>query len=291
MPDPSTYPSTDPSTLAEALATVDSLGAMHAAAAVVEPGGVFAAHGDPEYVFPWASVTKLVTGLAILTAIEDGTIDLHEAAPPPAPPGATIRHLLAHASGLPFDGDHAHGRPGTRRIYSNTGFDLLGALLAERDDRPFEAALRARVVTPLGMGGTVLAGRPSQGLHGPLQDLTTFAAELIRPTLVSATFFADATHVAYEGLPGVLPGVGRFDTLDWGLAFELRDSKVPHWTGTRNSPGTFGHFGGSGTFLWVDPVLDVALACLTDRTFGPWALEAWPSLSDSVIEALSGPAG
>lgn len=274
-----------------ALAEVDSFGAIHAAAAIVGPGGVIAAHGDPDHVFAWASVSKLVTGLAILTAIEDGTIDLHEAAPAPAPPGATIRDLLAHASGLPFDGHVAQGRPGSRRIYSNTGFDLLGTLLAERDDRPFEAALWARVVTPLGMGGTVLAGRPSQGLHGPLQDLTTFAGELLRPTLVSATFFADATSVVYEGLPGVLPGVGRFDTLDWGLAVELRDGKVPHWTGTRNSPGTFGHFGGSGTFLWVDPVLDVALACLSDRTFGPWALDAWPSLSDTVIEALSGPLG
>ena len=284
---------TDPPTVKDALtialATVDSFGASHAAAAVVGPGGVIAAHGDPDHVFDWASVSKLVTGLAVLTAIEDGTIELHEAGPAPAPPGATVRHLLAHASGLPFDGEDVQGRPGTRRIYSNTGFDLLGALLAERDERPFEATLRARVLTPLGMDGTVLRGRPSRGLHGPMRDLTTFAGELLRPTLVSAANFADATHVVYEGLPGVLPGVGRFDILDWGLAFELRDGKVPHWTGSRNSPGTFGHFGGAGTFLWVDSILDVALACLTDRAFGPWALDAWPSLSDTVIKALSGP--
>lgn len=277
--------------LATALATVDAFGASHAAAAVVGPGGVIAAHGDLDHRLGWASVSKLVTGLAIMTAIEDGAIDLLEPAPAPAPPGATVRHVLAHASGLPFDGDVAQGRPGTRRIYSNTGFDLLGALLAERDGRPFEASLGARVMTPLGMAGTVLAGRASQGLHGPLRDLAAFAGELLRPTLISAPFFAEATNVVCEGLPGVLPGVGRFDTLDWGLAFELRDGKVPHWTGTRNSAEAFGHFGGSGTFLWVDPVLDVALACLTDRAFGPWALDAWPSLSDAVVDALSGPAG
>ena len=291
MTNPPTVTDALASALSSALATVDSFGASHASAAIVGPGGVIAAHGDPDHLYDWASVSKLVTGLAVLTAIEDGRIDLDEPAPAPAPPGATIRHLLAHASGLPFDGDIAQGRPGTRRIYSNTGFDLLGALLAERDDRPFGAALRARVMTPLGMGGTVLVGRPSQGLHGSLRDLTTFAGELLRPTLVSAATFATATHVVYEGLPGVLPGVGRFDILDWGLAFELRDRKVPHWTGTRNSPGTFGHFGGSGAFLWVDPVLDVALACLTDRAYGPWALEAWPGFSDAVIVALSGPVG
>lgn len=289
MTDPPTVTDELASALADALATVDSFGAGHAAAAVIGPEGVIAAHGDLDHRFDWASVSKLVTGLAVLTAIEDGRIDLHEAAPAPAPPGATIRHLLAHASGLPFDGDVVQGRPGTRRIYSNTGFDLLGALLAERDDRPFEATLRARLLTPLGMDGTVLRGRPSQGLHGPMRDLASLASEILRPTLISPETLRAATKVAFEGIPGVLPGVGRFDTLDWGLAFELRDGKVPHWTGTRNSPGTFGHFGGSGTFLWVDPVLDLALACLTDRAYGPWALKAWPPFSDAVIVALSGP--
>jgi CubicO group peptidase (beta-lactamase class C family) len=92
----------------------------------------------------------------------------------------------------------------------------------------------------------------------------------------------------YPGLKGVLPGVGSFDPLDWGLGFEIRDGKTPHWTGTRNAPSTFGHFGGSGTFLWVDPTLDVALVCLTDREFDDWALEAWPPFSDAVIDSQRG---
>ena len=87
----------------------------------------------------------------------------------------------------------------------------------------------------------------------------------------------------------MLPGVGAFDPLDWGLGFELRDAKTPHWTGERNSPATFGQFGGSGTFLWVDPAAAIALAVLTDREFGPWALEAWPALSDAVLEASGAP--
>jgi CubicO group peptidase (beta-lactamase class C family) len=70
---------------------------------------------------------------------------------------------------------------------------------------------------------------------------------------------------------------------DWGLAFELRDAKSPHWTGSLNSPRTFGHFGAAGTFLWVDPELGSACAVLTDKEFGPWAVEAWPVFSDSVV--------
>jgi CubicO group peptidase (beta-lactamase class C family) len=89
--------------------------------------------------------------------------------------------------------------------------------------------------------------------------------------------------VAFPGLVGVLPGFGRQDPNDWGLGPELRDHKSPHWTGSHNSPRTFGHFGQAGGFLWVDPEAGLACACLTDRPFGPWAAEAWPALADDVL--------
>jgi CubicO group peptidase (beta-lactamase class C family) len=271
--------------LSAPLATIDDWGADHAAAAVVGPDGVIASHGDPSHTFRWASVTKLVAALAVLDAAEDGVIDLDEAA---GPPGATVRHLLAHASGLPFEGDVVIAEPGARRIYSNPGYDLLGTLLAERDGVAIDQALARRVLGPLGMADSHLVDRPSGGLHGPLADLAALARELLRPSLVTRATLDEATTTAFPGLTGVLPGVGRFEPLDWGLGFELRDAKTPHWTGTRNSPATFGHFGGSGTFLWVDPSLDRSLVCLTDRDYGPWALESWPPFSDAVLAALAG---
>jgi CubicO group peptidase (beta-lactamase class C family) len=120
-----------------------------------------------------------------------------------------------------------------------------------------------------------------------LRDLEGFATELLRPSIVRSETMALATSVAFPGIKGLLPGIGTFDPLDWGLGFELRDDKMPHWTGTGNSPGTFGHFGGAGTFLWVDPLAGIALVCLTDREFGRWALEAWPPFSDQVLAAES----
>jgi CubicO group peptidase (beta-lactamase class C family) len=271
--------------LAAALGAIDRWGADHAAAALVGPDGVVASHGELDRIFRWASVTKLATALAILDAIEDRVLAFDEAA---GPPGSTIRHLLAHASGLPFEGEAVLARPGARRIYSNPGFDALGAILGERDGGGFDVALEDRVLRPLGMTGTHLVTRPSEGLHGPPRDLAALARELLRPTLVTTATLEVATTTAFPGLTGVLPGVGRFEPLDWGLGFELRDGKSPHWTGDRNSPATFGHFGGSGTFLWVDPAVDRALVCLTDREYGPWALEAWPQFSDRVIVAIGG---
>jgi CubicO group peptidase (beta-lactamase class C family) len=224
-------------------------------------------------------VTKLVTALAALVAAEEGVIDLDEAA---GPDGATVRHLLAHASGLPFELGAPTGRPGQRRVYSNVGFETLAEHIAARADMPFVDYLGAGVLQPLGMRAD-LRGSPAADLHGSLDDLLILACELQRPGLVAPETLAEATTVQFPGLAGVLPDFGRFDPNDWGLGFELRDDKSPHWTGSRNSPRTFGHFGGSGTFLWVDPEAGLALGVLTNLDFGDWAKEAWPRLSDAVL--------
>ena len=265
----------------DALRQIEQWGVEHAAAVVVRPEGVVASRGDAGHVFRWASVTKLVTALAVLVAAEEATVDLDEAA---GPPGSTVRHLLSHASGLPFTGDSPIARAGERRIYSNTGFELVAAHLAERAAMPFEQYLGEAVLRPLGLRGE-LRGSPAAGLHGTLDDLAALARELLAPTLIAPETFEEASSVAFPGLAGVLPDFGRFDPNDWGLGFELRNGKEPHWTGTRNSQRTFGHFGGSGTFLWVDPECRLALGCLTDREFGEWAKEVWPRLSDAVLLA------
>ncbi len=270
--------------LDDVLAEIDTWDADHASVAVIDATGVRASHGDGSRRYRWASVTKIATALTVLVASERGLLTLDE---PAGPPGATVRHLLAHASGLVFDGSMTVAAPGIRRIYSNVGFDALGALVAERAGAPFDAALESFVLAPLGMTATRLEERPSQGLHGPLVDLAALAAELLTPTLVSAPLFAEATAVVFPGLTGLLPGVGRFEPLDWGLGFELHDETRPHWMGERNSPATFGHFGGSGTFVWVDPVAGLAVAALTDREFGPWALDAWPGFADRLLAAAA----
>jgi len=261
----------------EALRAIDGWGAEHAAAGVA--GAAEAAHGDREHVFRWASVTKLLTGLALLVALEEGTVDLDE---PAGPPGSTLRHLLSHASGLPPDGEEPLAPPGRRRIYSNTGVERAAALLADHAAMPFEEYLAQAVVAPLGLRGG-LAGSPAHGYRGPLDDLLALGRELLDPTLVAPETLAEATTVQFPGLDGVLPGLGRMEPNDWGLTFELRDGKSPHWTGSANSPRTFGHFGASGTFLWVDPDAGLACGVLTDREFGDWAKEAWPAFSDSVV--------
>jgi CubicO group peptidase (beta-lactamase class C family) len=238
--------------------------------------------GDDRRPFGWASVSKLAVALAVLVAVEEGTLSLDESA---GPPGSTVRHLLAHASGLGPDAPVPITSPGRRRIYSNVGFEVLADHVARRSDMAFAHYLAAAVLGPLAMHDSALApdASPASGVVGSLADLLALGGELLRPTLVSEATLAEARAVAFPGLAGVLPGFGRYDPCDWGLGFELRDAKVPHWTGAANSAATFGHFGRSGTFCWVDPKAGLACAVLTDHEFGPWAVEAWPALADAVL--------
>jgi CubicO group peptidase (beta-lactamase class C family) len=253
-------------------------------AGLLGPAGVVETRGPVDREYRLASVTKLLTACAVLVAAEEGILDLDE---PAGPAGSTVRHLLAHASGLPFEAGGLAARPGARRVYSNVAYDLLGELVAERSELPFADYMRAAVLEPGGMAATELRGSPAADAHGTLADLLAFAQELTAPRIVARETLAEATSVQFAGLAGVIPGIGRQDPCDWGLGFELRGHKSPHWTGTRNSPRTFGHFGGAGTFLWVDPDVRLALVVLTDLEFGDWALDAWPKLSDLVLEALS----
>ena len=261
------------------------------AVAVVDgTGGVLGSHGPQEHPFWLASVTKPLTAYAVLLAVEEGALDWEQPAGPLAArqQGATVRHLVAHASGLTYDSEEIWAAPGTKRIYSNTGFALLADAVQAATGIGFAEYLADGVFGPLGMGATRLSGPAGYGAVSTCADLARFAAELQVPTLLAPQTLAEAIRVAFPGLDGVMPGFGMQRPCDWGLGFELRGHKSPHWTGGRNSPETFGHFGRSGTFLWVDPVAGAACVALTDRDFDQWAKDAWPAFSDSVLAELAG---
>ena len=270
-----------------ALDVIDDWPVPNAAAAVVGPKGVLATHGDIGRQFALASVTKPLVARAAQVAIEEGAVELDTAA---GPPGSTVRHLLAHASGLAMLNGQTLARPGTRRMYSNYGFAVLAETVQEASGIEFGRYLAEAVLEPLGMTATRLDGGAQTAGYGAtstVADLAAFAIDLLSPATVSPEMHAEATSVQFPGLDGVLPGYGVQRPNDWGLGFEIRDSKTPHWTGRHNSPGSYGHFGQSGTLIWADPVAELALVVLTDRDFGDWAVPLWPVISDSVLSTYN----
>jgi CubicO group peptidase (beta-lactamase class C family) len=248
---------------------------------VTDASGPLGSGPDPDQPVRIASISKTMVGVAALVAIEEESITLDE---PAGPEGATVRHLLAHASGLGFDDDRQVSPVGKRRVYSNVGIEKFCDHLAERTGIPFEQYLREAVFQPLGMASTELRGSPAHAVYSTISDLLVYARELLGPTLVSQETLAMATRPHFPDLAGMLPGITSFDPNPFGLTFEIRDHKQPHWTGASNSPGTFGHFGGSGSFLWVDPEAGLAAVSLANTDFGAWSLDVWPDANQRILE-------
>jgi CubicO group peptidase (beta-lactamase class C family) len=195
--------------------------------------------------------------------------------------------LLAHAGGYAFEGDAPIGKPGARRVYSNTGYELLATHLAERSEMPFWEYVDGAVFSPLGIVASQQEGSSAKDARLDIVNLSLFVAEMRRPRLLARDTFVDAVTAQFPELDGIVPGIGRFDPCPWGLGPEIRGGKHPHWTSPHNSAVTYGHFGGSGTFVWVDPIADIACAVVGDRDFDSWALTHWPEFSSAVLSELS----
>jgi CubicO group peptidase (beta-lactamase class C family) len=269
-----------------ALDLIDRWPVPTVAAAIVDRSGTIAARGSQNHRFQLASVTKPLAALAILIAVEEEAVSLDDPADESVVPGATLRHLLAHASGYAPERAMRAAPVAKRRIYSNIGIERAAALVETATGLTFPSYLDEAVLRPLRLTDTSLPGSPARDAVSTVADLARVVHELLAPTgLLAASTLADATSVQFPGLRGVLPGFGAQDPNDWGLGLEIRASKSPHWTGSGNSPATYGHFGQSGTMMWIDPEAQLGLVALADRDFGPWAASAWPALSDAVLAA------
>lgn len=261
------------------MGSIEDWNAHFSVAAASGSDGTLASHGDLHHVVRVASLTKLVTAWAVLLAVEEGAVSLGD---PVGPPGATVGHLLCHAGGLDFDTPRVLARPGTRRIYSNSGYEALANHVESATSIPFTDYLGEGVLSPLGMTSSDLRGSAAKDLHSNATDMLSFTSEMRNPVLLDPSTVSNAIGVQFPGLAGVLPGWGRQDPCDWGYGPELRGTKVPHWTGMTAGTDTLGHFGGSGCMLWLDPGTGLGCVALSDRPFGDWSVKLWPGFSDGV---------
>jgi len=264
----------------------------HVAAAVIRHDSdahrVIETYGDTTASFRLASLTKPLSAWAVLVAIEEGIVALDTELPveTAGQPGVTLRHLLSHAGGYGFTGTTPISRPERTRTYSNGGIELAARVVEAASEMTFADYLTSAVFEPLGMAATALRSSPAYGAWSTVDDVVRFLNEVQSPTLLRGPNAAEAISTQYPSLGGIVPGVGRYSECTWGLGFEIRSHKSPHWTGSLNSPDTYGHFGGAGTMMWTDPSVGLSLVALTDRAFEQWsqdALRLWPELSDAIL--------
>ncbi len=263
-------------------------------------------YGDSRQSFALASVSKPLTAMTVLCAAQEEIISLDDL----LPRGFSRSDLLSHQSGLRFDINGAisitdcqnalgginesyfQSEPRQRRIYSNLGYEVLAFDLELKSQMTFREYLDEALLSPLQMHDTLLditiypqAGPfgAAAGIRSTNADIAKLILELIDGNLIDDTLKDRALRPNTPSLDGVLPAYGYFAENSWGLGFEVKGIKSPHWMGTLNSHSAYGHFGQSGTFLWVDPELRLACCLLTDRPFDKFAKENWPTLSDSII--------
>jgi CubicO group peptidase (beta-lactamase class C family) len=248
---------------------------------VTGPERTLAVQGDPQAVLPLASVTKPLTAWGALVAVDRGLVDLDE---PAGPAGATVLNLLDHTSGLPMEGEEPLRPVGERRIYSNAGFDALAAHIGDAAGMDFADWMLREVVLPLGMERTDVTGRPSAGALAPIEDLLAFGREVLRPTLIPVALRDLALTVSHPGLRGIVPGYGSYADNQWGLGFELKGVKSPHWLADTFPPETAGHFGALGSFLFIDRSRDIAAAFLSGVPFAEEHKRIWPALTEEIAD-------
>jgi CubicO group peptidase (beta-lactamase class C family) len=153
------------------------------------PGGDPKARPDADTVYRIGSITKSFTASALIALRDDGAVALDdpltkwipEAAglvyPTHDTPPITLRQLLTHTSGLPRVGKLPGARtdrgpteeemlaslaglplenpPGTKHVYSNLGFALLGIVVSRAGHAPYREVVTKRILAPLGMTSTV----------------------------------------------------------------------------------------------------------------------------------------
>jgi beta-glucosidase-like glycosyl hydrolase/CubicO group peptidase (beta-lactamase class C family) len=273
----------------------------------------------PDTLYDVASLTKVVaTTTMAMILVDEGKLDVRKpvsAFIPGFRGGAkdkvTVENLLTHSSGLEAWAPlykEVHGKddflrkvvamdlayePGTKSVYSDLGFFLLGEVLERVAGEPLDAFVTRRVFEPLGMTSTMFC--PSKDLVSciPPTERDAWRGRLVQGEVHDENAYAVGGVAPHSGLFSTAPDLARFaQMLLNGGVFEnhrivsratverfTRRADVPDsaraygWgTPSANSSAgdllssrAFGHTGFTGTSMWIDPERNLFVILLTNR--------------------------
>ncbi|HET6174378.1 MAG TPA: serine hydrolase domain-containing protein [Gaiellales bacterium] len=292
-------------------------------AGVRERGGDDAVRADT--LFALASLTKPLLGTACMVALEEGLLELDAEVRDGFALRHLLSHCAGlPVPGLQWQEPPGYP-PGTQRWYSNAGYMLAAKLLEGASGISCAAYLNEAVLAPLGMDASLglaesEAGRaarvwqsgrygegelfnserfrrdapPQGGGFATARAYGTFVSCLLAGgdsggrALLAPETVDELLSPQFGPLPGGVEGVGEWPSLCWGLGFDVRGHREPHWSGSSLSPRTASHFGASGTLAWLDPELRIGLVALANRgSYSGWWREPWAALGDAVTSAAA----
>jgi beta-N-acetylhexosaminidase len=249
----------------------------------------------------------------------------------------TVRQLLAHSSGLPAHKDYfltVHSAremvaaicrepleypPGTKTVYSDLGFILLGEILERATGKTVDELAQGQIFAPLGMSATMF--NPPKTLWGrlaPTENDTTFRKRQVQGEVHDENAFALGGVAGHAGMFSRAPDLAAFCQmlLNGGIYGHHRlltratiaqftapqpsaaNTRTLGWmvptpnssSGRYFSPRSYGHLGFAGTSIWIDPDRQLFVILLTNRVYptreNNKITSVRPAVHDAVIESL-----
>ena len=298
-------------------------------------------------IYDAASLTKpVVTTTLIAMQVEAGRLSLdapvgryipewNSGPNPDWRSSVTLRHLLTHSSGLPAHKDYfltIHSdrdavaavckepleyQPGTKTVYSDLGFILLGEVLKRVTGKTLDQLARERIFGPLGMGGTTF--NPAKALASsiaPTENDTTYRKRLLQGEVHDENAFAMGGVAGHAGMFSTAPDLAAFCQmiLNGGLYAHQRlltratiaqftapqtlasNARTLGWmvptadstSGKYFSAHSFGHLGFTGTSIWIDPERQLFVILLTNRVYPVRANDKIAAVRPAVHNAVMG---
>jgi beta-N-acetylhexosaminidase len=300
-------------------------------------------------IYDAASLTKpVVTATLVSMQVEAGRIGLdlpvaryipewNDGPNPDWRKTVTVRNLLTHSSGLPAHQDYfltLHSKrqfiaaickepleyaPGTKTIYSDLGFILLGEILERSTGKTMDELARDQIFAPLDMSSTMF--NPPKNLLNriaPTENDATFRKRLLQGEVHDENAFAMGGVAGHAGMFSTASNLAVFCQmlLNGGIYGHHRlltratisqftspqavagNTRTLGWmsptpnssSGRYFSPRTFGHLGFTGTSIWIDPDRQLFVILLTNRVNptrdNDKIAAVRPAVHDAVIESL-----
>ena len=269
---------------------------------------------SPDTIYDIASLTKVIATTTVamllyeqgLLQLDDAVTDfLPEFGKSSSPKKVTVRHLLAHTSGLPAYCPYyresnskkallaqafrtpVEAEPGARILYSDPGFILLGTLLERMVGEPLDIFFRSKISEPLGLSRTRF--NPSRSLRpfiAPTEHDREFRHRLIHGEVHDKNAWVMGGTAGHAGLFSVGLDLARFsqimlhkgqflkqETVRRFLERQPTDGRRLGWdvpapggsTGRYFSTDSFGHLGYTGASFWIDPKRNFSVIVLNNR--------------------------
>jgi CubicO group peptidase (beta-lactamase class C family) len=140
-------------------------------------------------------------------------------------------------------------------------------------------------------------GAPAGGLFTTVRGIVPFLRAFLQQGMANGRPWLRRETVAMmmrpqvSGIPGRVGALYQWSAVEWGIGWDVKGAKRPHWSGSLTSDQTISHEGFAGTLVWVDPTRELLAVLFTNHTFADhWNLR--PSrlglISDEIVRATGG---